>query len=204
MGRKRIGPRERIYFFIALLISFSVFGCVSPGLQEMSSLEPAVEMRELESTGVGLYDGKDPWQHMQQADRFLALGKYEASLREEYRALALSSKGSPGDEILFNIAMIYAHPGNQKKDCEKSIGVLRRITKEYPRSIWSDRAKVWAEVLQENVRLKKRIAEISQEVNKLKKQQSEASQENDRLKQVIEQSKQIDAEIEGIKREKAR
>ncbi len=104
-----------------------------------------------------------------QAKDLLAKGDFEGSLRESQRALSLSDKNSSGDEALFTMALVYAHPKNQRKDYKKCTSLLRRILKEYPRSTVAEEARIWISVLQ-----------------------------------TIEQSKQVDAEIEEMKRELSR
>ncbi len=110
------------------------------------------------------------------SQRLLAQGNFEGSMVAAERVLALSLRRPPGDEGLFILGLIYVHPGNSKKDYEKSLDCFRRLVKEYPKSFWSEQAKIWIEALQEN----------------------------ERLNDVIQKSKQVDLEIEEKKREKAK
>ncbi len=86
-----------------------------------------------------------------------------------------------GDEALFNMGLICAHPGNPKKDHGRSLSFFRRLVKDYPDSPLVQQAKVWIGVLEENVKLNQTI---------------------EKLNQTIEKSKEIDLEIEEKKREK--
>jgi tetratricopeptide (TPR) repeat protein len=106
----------------------------------------------------------------------LSQGDYEGFLKENEKVLsAPGSKGSK-DEALFNLGLVYAHPGNPRKDYGKSIGFFNRLLKEYPQSPLSDQAKTWVGVLQEN----------------------------ERLNEIIERYKKVDIEIEERKREKTK
>ena len=55
------------------------------------------------------------------SQKFLAGGNYEGALKENQRILSLFGQDPPGDEALFNMGLIYAHPGNPKKDYVKSL-----------------------------------------------------------------------------------
>ena len=90
-------------------------------------------------------------------------------------------------EVLFNTGLSYADPRDPRKDHNRSVTTFKRLIKEYPNSVWADRSHTLLDVLQENARLRK--------------QSTDNQQENARLKQIIEQSKNVDIEIEQKKRE---
>lgn len=117
------------------------------------------------------------------SQKFLAEGNYEGALKENQRILSLSGKNPPGDEALFNMGLIHAHPGYSKRDYTKSLALFKRLIKDHPQSPWVEQAKTWAGALQENEKLSRLIEELTQ---------------------VIEKSKQVDIEIEEKKREKAK
>ena len=68
----------------------------------------------------------------QEASDFFNQGKYDASLRkyeqiiEKYPAVA--------DIVLFEMGIIYAYPGNEQKDYQKSLECFQRIVRDYPDS----------------------------------------------------------------------
>jgi outer membrane protein assembly factor BamD (BamD/ComL family) len=129
-------------------------------------------------------------QYLLQAQDLLAKGDYEAALEENQKVLSLAANNPLGDEALYNTGLIYAHPGNPKRDYVKSIVALKRLGKEYPQSPWTEQGKIWAQVLQENENSKRVAVTVAQE--------------NDKLKRIIEESRKVDIEIEEKKREKAR
>jgi tetratricopeptide (TPR) repeat protein len=124
--------------------------------------------------------GREPFLLSQ---KLLAEGNYEGALKENQRILSLSGQNPPGDEALFNMGLIQAHPGNSKRDYAKSLALLKRLIKDHPQSPWVEQAKTWAGVLQENEKMSRSIEELSR---------------------VIEESKKVDIEIEEKKREKAK
>ena len=113
-------------------------------------------------------------EHLLRGQKLLAQGDYEGSLAENQKVLTLSARRPPEDEALFNTGLIYAHFDNPKKDYGKSLDYFKRMIKDYPKSPLSEPAKIWIGVLQEN----------------------------ERLNQILEKSKQVDIEIEEMKREK--
>ncbi|MBI2209820.1 MAG: tetratricopeptide repeat protein [Deltaproteobacteria bacterium] len=129
-------------------------------------------------------------QNRQEADesmlhgrQLLAQGDYEGSLRESQRTLSLHPDSAPADEAVFNMGLVYAHAGNPKKDYRKAMGFFRKLISEYPKSPLVEQAKAWVGVLQMTEKL---------------------SQTNEKLNQMLDQSKQVDIEIEERKRGKER
>jgi tetratricopeptide (TPR) repeat protein len=175
MSRKRTGTVKYVYFCIAILTCLLLSQCAaldrSPLVQK---LLPQSESR----------------QHLIRAKKLLVQGDYEAALEENQKALSLSAYNPPGDEALYYMALVYAHPENPKRDYVKSIATLKRLIKEYPQSVWTEQAKIWVQVMQEGENAKRIAASVSQE--------------NDKLKRMIEESRKVDIEIEEKKREKAR
>jgi tetratricopeptide (TPR) repeat protein len=161
---------------------------------------PATEKRdevEVVSTSAGKRDGmelgsplpektkgvSEASEYLMRSKTLLSQGDYEGALKENQKVLSLSGNETPGDEALFNIALIYTHPGNPKKDYGKSLGFFKKLAKDYPQSPWSPQAKAWTAVLQENEKLRSSVEELNQ---------------------VIEKSKQVDIEIDEKRREKAK
>jgi tetratricopeptide (TPR) repeat protein len=175
MGRKRPGTGKHVHFCIAVLTCLLLSQCAgvdrSPLLQK---LLPQDEAR----------------QHLVQAQKLVEQGDYEAALEENQKVLSLAANGPPGDEALFNMGLVYAHPGNSKRDYVKSISLFKKLIKDYAQSLYAERAKVWVQIIQESENAK-RVA-------------TTLTQENDKLKHMIEESRKVDIEIEEKKREKAR
>ncbi len=205
MGGKRTWKRKLIYLCIASLICFGLWGCA--GLIEKRKVELIKE--EVREEEVGEEVGKEeigidsvqkeevpqkevqkkedspqpPSEPLSQAKELLAQRDYGGSLKESQKILSLAGKDSPGDEALFHIGLIYAHPNNPKKDYRKSLRFFKRITRDYPQSPLIEQARIWIGILQEHERLNKTV---------------------EKYYQMIEESKRVDIEIEERKREKGK
>jgi len=59
-------------------------------------------------------------------------GSYEASLRK-YEQIIEKYPGA-GDRVLFEMGIIYAHPGNEQKNYRLSLECFQKLIKDYPRS----------------------------------------------------------------------
>ena len=217
MGGKRTGTGKYVHCCVAILTCLLLSQCAaldrSPLLQ---SLLPRDESR----------------QHLVQAQQLLAQGDYETALKENQKALSLSADNPPGDEALYNMALVYTCPGNPKRDSVKSVAAFKRLIKEYPQSAWIEQANIWVQVIQEGEHAKRVTATLTQE-NKMLKQENEnakrvtttltqennmlkqenenakrvtatVTQKNDKLKGIIAETTKVDLEIEEKKRDSVR
>jgi tetratricopeptide (TPR) repeat protein len=107
--------------------------------------------------------------------KFLAQGNYERAVIENQKVLSLPDPRPPKDEALFNLGLIYAHSRNPQKDIEKSLEYFRRLIKQYPRSPFVEQARTWVGILEEN----------------------------EELNYLIQKLKQVDIDIEEMKRKKS-
>lgn len=128
--------------------------------------------------------------HLLEARQHFAKGAYAASMEENRKALGLPDGNCAKDEAVFGLGLAYVHSGRTGKNYGEAVNWFRRLTKEHPNSPRSAEARVWVEVLEENERLRRAAVE--------------ANQENVKLKGVIQRSKKVDVEIEGMKRENVR
>ncbi len=114
-------------------------------------------------------------EHLLRSQKLLAQGNYEGAVAENKKILSLPDSRSPKDEALFNLGVIYAHFGNPQQDLQKSIEFFKTLLKNSPKSPLAEQAKVWVEVLQENAG----------------------------LNHLLQKLKQVDIEIEDMKRKKS-
>ena len=165
MGRKQTRTGKHIPFCIACMILLSLLGCGHVG--ELNTDPEEKEAR--------LY--------LLNGHKRLVQGDYEGALNETQNVLSLSGGTLLVDEVLFNTGLIYAHPGNPKKDYGKALHFFKKLLTDHPQSPLAEQAKAWIGVIEENSRLTQGI---------------------DKLNKMIEASKRIDLEIEQKKREKAK
>ncbi len=112
-----------------------------------------------------LFDGGERYAHLNRVEPLIAQHDFEGALREGQETLALSPKGPPGDEALFDMGLIYAHYANPKKDYRKSISLFSRVVKEFPRSSRVEEAKIWIGVLEAIEKAK----QVDQDIEERKK-----------------------------------
>jgi outer membrane protein assembly factor BamD (BamD/ComL family) len=77
----------------------------------------------------------------------LAKEDYKGALEENRKVLSLSIKEPPGDEALFNMALISAHYANPEKDYKESIKFFTELISNYPQSPYVEQTKIWLDVL---------------------------------------------------------
>jgi TolA-binding protein len=164
-----IGEKERLTREVERLIREDKEGKLSRSSAEPSSPSAGKrdELRE------GLTSGQ----------ALIAQGNYDAAIREFQQVLSLAPSKPPGDEALYMLGAAFAHPGNPKRDHARSLGFFKKVLKDYPQGPWTDQARAWIAMIQEN---------------------EKAAQAVERLTKTIEQYKQVDLEIEELKKGKAR
>ena len=113
-------------------------------------------------------------EHLLRSQKFLTQGNYEGAIAENKRILSMSDSRSPKDEALFNLGLLYAHSGNPQQDLQKSIEFFKTLVKNNPKSPLAEQAKIWVEILEENAG----------------------------LSHLLQKLKQVDIEIEDMKRKK--
>jgi tetratricopeptide (TPR) repeat protein len=146
--------------------------------------ETIKDLERVKQTGKGSEKAKQPeakWEeygeareHLIRSQKFLAQGNYEGAISENKKILSSSDSRSPKDEALFNLGLIYAHFGNPQQDLQKSIEFFKTLIKNNPKSSLAEQAKIWVEILQEN----------------------------EGLNHLLQKLKQVDIEIEDMKRKK--
>ena len=173
MGGKQTRAGKFFYLCAAGLILFFLLSCMTSQKEFNSRTSQEVSGDKISSPGE---PAKSACDRLLQSKQLFHLGDYAGSLKESQRILSLRGKHPLKDQALFQMGLIYAYVENPQKDFGKALGSFKRILKEYPKSPLADEAKVWAGVLQENMK----------------------------LSQVIEKTKQVDISVEEKKREKAR
>jgi len=173
MGRERTRAGNFVYFCVACLIFFFLLSCMTSNKEFNSKTSQEVSRGKSSSPEESITPACD---RLLQSKKLFHLGDYAGSLKESQRILSLPGKHSLKDQALFHVGLIYAYVENPQRDFGKALGSFKKILKDYPKSPLADEAKVWAGMLQENMK----------------------------LSQVIEKSKQVDISVEEKKREKAR
>ena len=203
MGRKSGRAGKHVCVCLALLIVF-VSGC--------SLLRDWREQRQIRDS-------------MLQGHNLFVYGDYDGAFAKYREALILSGDHAPADAAIYNIGLIYAHPGNPKRDHLKAIESFSKVMRNYPQSPWMEQARIWVDLLRQ-VENSKQEAELTREAMEESKQAIERSrqdaekfrlaaekskqevdrtrQEMEKSRQALERANQIDIEIEQKKRERGK
>lgn len=120
------------------------------------------EPRKTKQGDTGFEESEEGRQHLIRSQKLLAQGNYEGAAGEGQKLLALSDPRSSKDEALFNLGLIYAHFGNPQRDIEKSLEYFKRLIKNYPKSPFVEQAKIWVGILEENEELNYLIQNLKQ------------------------------------------
>lgn len=69
-----------------------------------------------------------------EANDLFSQGNYEASLSKYQQLIGKAPK--EGDRILFEMGILYSHPGNGQKDYQKALECFDKLIKDYPKSLY--------------------------------------------------------------------
>jgi L,D-peptidoglycan transpeptidase YkuD (ErfK/YbiS/YcfS/YnhG family) len=107
MGKKhsRMGKHLSVFFACFTLVTMLICGC-SGGFEAKSTF--------------------------MEANDFFSQGNYKASLGK-YQQI-IEKYPTAGDRVLFEMGIIYAYPGNEQKDYQKSQECFKKLIKDYPGS----------------------------------------------------------------------
>lgn len=128
MGRKHYGAGQCIQICFACIIFLLVSGC---------------------ATFDGIKNRHAANKQLTRSQMLLAVGDYEGALSEIWEIQSIVNDGYPGDEAVFNIALIYAHHDNPKRDFAKSLEYFHELIKNYPQSPLVEQARIWVSVLED-------------------------------------------------------
>ena len=106
--QRGIGPYLRLCLVCIMITPNLIYGCSQTG--------KGLQIRILSREASDLFNQ----------------GKYEASL-SKYKQI-IEKNPSSTDRFLFEMGIIYAHPGNEQKDYQKSMECFQKIVRDYPDS----------------------------------------------------------------------
>jgi tetratricopeptide (TPR) repeat protein len=126
MGRERTGKRQHLHVYLALCISAfaGLAGCAGWSSKQAGE------------------------QELHWAQASMDRGDYETALRQN-RELFVLYPGTLGDEALFGMAMLYAHPLNPGADFSRAQEHFQRLQQLFPESRRAAEARIWMPILQD-------------------------------------------------------
>ncbi len=113
-----------------------------------------------------------------EANDFFTQGNYKASL-SKYEQI-IEKYPAAGDRVLFEMGIIYAYPGNEQKDYQKSLECFRKLVKDYPRSEYRKDSEMMIFHIN-NVTIKDRMIAVQQaQIENLRQAQIGTLQQRDK------------------------
>ncbi len=145
MGRKRTWKRQHFLFF------FACFPIMILWITACSHLPTTWQAG----------------QNISHARSLMAKGNYKAALRETEKVLS-SNPQTRGDDALYFMGIIYAHPQNPGSNLERSLESFQSLIKKYPQSDLVLEAEVWVSKLQKMRDMDEKILELKDQIDRLK------------------------------------
>ncbi len=128
-----------------------------------------------------------------EANDFFNRGDYEASLRK-YEQL-IEKDPAIADRVLFEMGIIYAHPKNEQKDYQKSLGCFQKLVRDYPDSEYRRDSQMMIFQIQ-NVIIKDKI--IASQQTQIKTSRQEAISKNNEINTLQEKVETLEEKIEPL------
>ena len=169
MGTKQ--TRRRKYFFLHLtclgLLPFVIFGCLhfSKKLQGQQLLDEGMDQ--------------------------MVSRQYEASMAKNLTVLN-SFPPSLADQALFQIGLLYAHPGNPNQNYEKSLESFNKISSEFSESRLRHQAQLWVVFIRDVIDKERKIGILNNKNVSLERTFDQQKIEITTLKKKIEARKNVD------------
>ena len=130
--------------------------------------------------------------------QLVAAGDFEASLAKSEELLRRYRK-SYGDQALFQIGLIYAHPKNPHGDLQKALGNFQTLQNEFPASALSPEAGIWVSVLEKISKQNEKLSLLHKDYdNDTKKLTHDISNLKAGLKKKENQIKKQQVQIVGL------
>ena len=182
MGRKYSRQRKHFFLYIACWLSLLLAGtgCV-----------PYYNLYNDEPFSVNQYDEAN--QILFQAKLSFANGDFLTSLKKSQEMLHRFPQ-KYGGHALYMMGLIYANPEYTYVNYGISIHFFKKLVKEYPESVFKDKAKIWIWLLNQNMNYAEKIDLMENELRTEKKQIIN-------LQNQIKRLKEIDLGIDKKKRE---
>ena len=189
MGRKYSRQRKHFFLYIACWISLLLAGTGCAPYYNLYNEEPFSFDQYSEAN-----------QLLFQAKLSFSNGDFSTSFKKNQEMLNRFPQ-KYGEHALYMMGLIYANPEYTYVNYEISIHFFKKLVKEYPKSVFKDKAKIWIWLLNQNMdyaekndKKNKRNAFLE---NKLRAEKKQIIN----LQNQIKRLKEIDLGIEKKKRE---
>lgn len=189
MGRKYSRQRKHFFLYIACWISFLLAGTGCAPYYNLYNDEPFSFDQHSEAN-----------QLLLEAKLSFSSGDFLTSLKKNQEMLNRFPQ-KYGSHALYMMGMIYANPENTYVNYEISIHFFKKLVKEYPQSVFKDKAKIWIWLLNQNMDYAEKVDKKNKRIDWLENELKTGKKEIINLQNQIKRLKEIDLGIEEKKRE---
>jgi len=123
---------------------------------------------------------------MEQAADLTSRGNYQEAVHKYEQIIARHP--SLGDEVQFEMGLMYASPHNKYKDYSKALECFQQIIQNYPKSIHRRNSATLISLIEEIYKKDKKTMTQSRQIDKLE-------QEIEAMKKKLERIKKVDMEL---------
>lgn len=189
MGRKYSRQRKHFFLYIACWISFWLAGTGCAPYYNLYNDEPFSFDQHSEANRLLL-----------EAKLSFSSGDFLTSLKKNQEMLNRFPQ-KYGSHALYMMGLIYANPENTYVNYEISIHFFKKLVKEYPQSVFKDKAKIWIWLLHQNMDYAEKVDKKNKRIDLLENELKTQKKEIINLQNQIKRLKEIDLGIEEKKRE---
>lgn len=189
MGRKYSRQRKHFFLYIACWISFWLAGTGCAPYYNLYNDEPFSFDQHSEANRLLL-----------EAKLSFSRGDFLTSLKINQELLNRFPQ-KYGSHALYMMGLIYANPENTYVNYEISIHFFKKLVKEYPQSVFKDKAKIWIWLLHQNMDYAEKVDKKNKRIDLLENELKTQKKEIINLQNQIKRLKEIDLGIEEKKRE---
>jgi hypothetical protein len=189
MGRKYSRQRKHFFLYIACWISLLLAGTGCAPYYNLYNDEP-----------FSLDHYSEANQLLLEAKLSFSSGDFLTSLKKNQEMLNRFPQ-KYGSHALYMMGLIYANPENTYVNYEISIHFFKKLVKEYPDSVFKDKAKIWIWLLNQNMDYAEKVDKKNKRIDLLENELKTEKKETINLQNQIKRLKEIDLGIEEKKRE---
>jgi hypothetical protein len=189
MGGKYSRQRKHLFLYIACWISLLLAGTGCVPYYNLYNDEPFSFQQNSEAN-----------QLLLEAKLSFSSGDFLTSLIKNQEMLNRFPQ-KYGSHALYMMGLIYANPEYTYVNYDISIHFFKKLVKEYPESVFKDKAKIWIWLLNQNMDYAEKNDKKNKRIDLLETELKTEKKEIINLQNQIKRLKEIDLGIEEQKRE---
>ena len=189
MGRKYSRQRKHFFLYIACSIILLLAGTGCVPYYNLYNDDP-----------FSLHQYSEANKLLLQAKSSYANGDFLTSFKKNQEMLNRFPQ-KYGEHALYMMGLIYANPGYTYVNYDISIHFFEKLVKEYPESVFKNKAETWISLLNQNIDYAKMIDNKNKRISFLENKLGTEKKEIINLQNQIKRLKEIDLGIEEKKRE---